>query len=77
MFRFVAFVIHAIFGKDIRDTLLTMDERGIQQIVPFANQAMIEARSQAQSELMIEYPENILRQRETIQTVPGKILVKR
>ena len=28
---------------------------GIQQIVPFANQAMIEARSQAQSDLMIAY----------------------
>ena len=38
-----------------------MDEVGIQQIVPFVNQAMIEARSEAQSELMIEYwsnPEN-------------------
>ena len=32
-----------------------MDEVGIQQIVPFANQAMIEARSQAQSDLMIAY----------------------
>ena len=52
LFRFVAFVIHAIFGKDVRNTLLTMDEVGIQQIVPLANQAMIEARSQAQSELM-------------------------
>ena len=52
LFRFVAYVIHAIFGKDIRETLLTMDEGGIQQILPFANQAMIEARSQAQSELM-------------------------
>ena len=47
LFRFVAFVIHAIFGKDVRNTLLTMDEVGIQQIVPLANQAMIEARSQA------------------------------
>ena len=55
LFRFVAYVIHAIFGKNIRDTLLTMDEVGIQQIVPFANQAMIEARSQAQSDLMIAY----------------------
>ena len=53
LFRFVAFVIHAIFGKDVsRNTLLTMDEVGVQQIVPFANQAMIKARSQAQSELM-------------------------
>ena len=52
LFRFVAFVIHAIFGKDVRNTLLTMGEAGIQQIVPFANQAMIEARSQAQSDMM-------------------------
>ena len=52
LFRFVAYVIHAIFGKDIRHTLLTMDEAGIQQIVPFANEAMIEARSKAQSEMM-------------------------
>ena len=77
LLQFVVFAIHSIFGKDISNTLLTMDEVEIQQIIPFANQAMIEARSQAQSELMIEYPENILRQRETIQTVPGKILVKR
>ena len=35
--------------------LLTTDEEGIQQIVSYANQAMIEACSQAQSELMIEY----------------------
>ena len=34
--------------------LLTTDEEGIQQIVSYANQAMIEACSQAQSELMIE-----------------------
>ena len=52
LFRFVAFVIHAIFGKDVRNTLLTMDEAGMQQIVPFANQAMIKARSQAQSDMM-------------------------
>ena len=58
LFQFVVYVIDAIFGKDIRNTLLTMDERGIQQIVPFANQAMIEARSKAQSELMIAYWSN-------------------
>ena len=52
LFQFVVYVIDAIFGKDIRNTLLTMDEEGIQQIVPFANQAMIEARSEAQSQLV-------------------------
>ena len=36
---------------DIRDTLLIMDEEGIQQIVTFVNQAMIDARSKEQSEL--------------------------
>ena len=52
LFRLAAYVIDAIFGVDIRNTLLTMDEVGIQQIVHFANQAMIDVRSQAQSELM-------------------------
>ena len=47
LLRFVAYVIHTIFGKNIRNTLLTMDKVGIQQIVPFANQAMIEARIEA------------------------------
>ena len=52
--RFIASVIDAIYGVDIRNMLLTTDEEGIQQIVSYANQAMIEACSQAQSELMIE-----------------------
>ena len=38
---------------NIRAKLLTnKDEEGIQQIVPFANQVMIAARSEVQSELM-------------------------
>ena len=37
---------------DIRDTLLIMDEEGIQQIiVTFVNQAMTDTRSKEQSEL--------------------------
>ena len=55
LLQFVAYVIHPISGVNIRDKLLTKDEEGIQQIVIFTNQVMIEARSQAQSELMIEY----------------------
>ena len=59
LLQFITFVIHAIFGKDIiRNTLLTIDEVGIQKIVPFANQAMIEAlsssSSKVHSELMID-----------------------
>ena len=46
-----ACVIHSIFGVDIRDTLLIMDEEGIQQIVTFVNQAMTDTRSKEQSEL--------------------------
>ena len=51
LFWYFACVIHSIFGVDIRDTLLIMDEEGIQQIVTFVNQAMIDARSKEQSEL--------------------------
>ena len=55
LLQFVVYVIHPIFGVNIMDKLLTKDEEGIQHIVLFTNQVMIEARSQAQSELMIEY----------------------
>tara|TARA_B110001452_G_C15144674_1_gene398500 strand:- start:329 stop:490 length:162 start_codon:yes stop_codon:yes gene_type:complete len=44
-------VIHSIFGVDIRDTLLIMDEEGIQQIVTFVNQAMTDTRSKEQPEI--------------------------
>ena len=44
--------IQFYFGMNIRAKLLTKDEEGIQQIVPFANQVMIAARSEMQSELM-------------------------
>ena len=54
LLQFVAYVIHPISGVNIRDKLLTKDEEGIQQIVIFTNQVMIEARSQAQSELMTD-----------------------
>ena len=40
------------YESNIRAKLLTKDEEGIQQIVPFANQVMIAARSEVQSELM-------------------------
>ena len=44
-------VIHSIFGVDIRDTLLIMDEEDIQQIVTFVNQAMTDTRSKEQPEM--------------------------